>query len=86
MALEPIQYILVGALVVIGGGGYWNMQRMKKKKIEEEMFGDELEQEAATEVNSVPPETEEQIKNSYIEKISEYKTPETRNYIQVIFS
>ena len=29
--------------------------------------------------------TEEQIKTSYIERITEYKTPETRNYFQVIF-
>ncbi|MCH8519564.1 MAG: hypothetical protein LAT82_02310 [Nanoarchaeota archaeon] len=39
MELNLIQIILIGALIIILPLGLWNQQRMKKKKLEEELYG-----------------------------------------------
>ncbi len=68
------QIILIACLVIIGPVGFWNMLRLRKKKLEDEFMGEDIynisEPSNQSQSNTTPnisPEIEAQIKQ-YIEQ------------------
>jgi hypothetical protein len=70
--LTPLQISLIVALLIVGPGGYWNMQRLKRKKREEEEAMLDLGQNSQDDpplTSSLDFQVNSQIKE-YIEKYS----------------
>lgn len=84
MALTAFQIILISSLIIIIPIGIWNMKRMKAKKAEEELLGDEMysspnsSSTIETQNLGISPEIESQIKQ-YIEQ---YKSTYPKESIQ----
>ena len=69
MELTTFQIILILGIIIIAPLGFFNMVKMKRKKMEEEMFGDEslYEDNLTSTYSSVNIETEEKVR-AYIEQ------------------